>query len=194
MNKNSVVPKKNTRVIANLLVILLFSIASIKNAAYFEAMIYHRAVQPLARHFTAVRRSLYASQRLALMCKGNFGALLIFRLFHRSQSELLAPKHALKCAKVVESQSRKNVVGATCVATLQGHSNTVTSVAFHASLPVLATGSYDYTAKLWRLNSDCSAASCVATLKGHSEYVNCVAFHASLPVLATGSDDYTDLW
>ena len=64
-----------------------------------------------------------------------------------------------------------------------------------ASLPILATGSADDTAKLWRLNSDCSAASCVATLQGHSNSVCSVAFHASLPILATGSGDKTaKLW
>ena len=83
----------------------------------------------------------------------------------------------------------------TCVATLQGHNNLVRSVAFHASLPILATGSADRTAKLWRLNSDSSAASCVATLRGHSDWVISVAFHASLPILATGSTDKTaKLW
>ena len=39
---------------------------------------------------------------------------------------------------------------ATCVATLEGHSSFVCSVAFHPTAPLLATGSYDYTAKLWR--------------------------------------------
>ena len=39
---------------------------------------------------------------------------------------------------------------ATCVATLQDHSDSVTSVAFHPSAPYLATGSSDRTAKLWR--------------------------------------------
>jgi WD40 repeat protein len=39
---------------------------------------------------------------------------------------------------------------ATCLATLQGHSKTVLSVAFHPSAPLLATGSDDNSAKLWR--------------------------------------------
>ena len=196
MSESSVVPKKN-RVIAYLSAISLYSIASILNAKYLEAMMCRRAVQPLARHFAAVSMSLYESKRLALMCRGNFRALLIRRMFRRSQPEL-APKHALKFAKVVES--RNNVVGvmscdATHVATLQGHRSIVHSVAFHASLPVFATGSNDNTAKLWRLNSDGSAASCVSTLQGHSDWVNSVAFHASLPFLATcGYDNTAKLW
>ena len=82
-----------------------------------------------------------------------------------------------------------------CVATLQVHSNDINSVAFHPSAPILATGSDDSTAKLFRLNSDGSAASCVATLQGHSSSVLSVAFHASAPILATGSWDKTaKLW
>jgi WD40 repeat protein len=44
---------------------------------------------------------------------------------------------------------------ATYVATLEGHiSSTVFSVAFHATAPLLATGSSDRTANLWRLSCD----------------------------------------
>jgi WD40 repeat protein len=39
---------------------------------------------------------------------------------------------------------------AICVATLVGHSGAVNSVAFHPTAPILATGSNDGTAKLWR--------------------------------------------
>ena len=88
---------------------------------------------------------------------------------------------------------------ATCVATLDqsngGHNSGVTSVAFHPSAPLLATGSFDKTVKLWLLSSDNSSATCVATLKGHSSTVNSVAFHPRAPLLATGSHDNTaKLW
>jgi WD40 repeat protein len=90
---------------------------------------------------------------------------------------------------------------ATCVATLEGnkgHSNSVSSVAFHPTLPLLATGSHDNTAKLWRFSPDGSIATCVVTMggeHGHSAWVNSVAFHPELPLLATGSDDTTTkLW
>ena len=96
-----------------------------------------------------------------------------------------APAPAPKAAAVAFNESPS------CVATLQGHgSSDVNCVAFHASLPILATGSDDHTAKLWRLNSDCSAASCVATLQGHSGSVYSVACHASLP----GISDATSSW
>jgi WD40 repeat protein len=79
-----------------------------------------------------------------------------------------------------------------------GHSEWVTSVAFHPILPFLATGSGDKTAKLWRFSADCSLVTCVASLHGkhgHRSYVNSVAFHPELPLLATGSNDMTaKLW
>jgi hypothetical protein len=85
-----------------------------------------------------------------------------------------------------------------CVATLggrDGHSDIVNSVAFHPTALLLATGSEDKTAKLWRFSSDGSRATCVATLAGHSKGVRSVAFHPKYPFLATGSDDTTaKLW
>ena len=83
----------------------------------------------------------------------------------------------------------------TCFATLQGHSSGVRSVAFHPSAPILATASDDKSAKLWRLNSDCTGATCFATLQGHIDLVRSVAFHPSAPILVTGSnDDTAKLW
>jgi WD40 repeat protein len=95
------------------------------------------------------------------------------------------------------------ISSATCVATLDesngGHSGSVYSVAFHPKAPLLATGSYDSTVKLWRLSSDNSSATCVATLDksngGHREIVTSIAFHPTAPLLATGSYDSTvKLW
>jgi WD40 repeat protein len=84
---------------------------------------------------------------------------------------------------------------ATCVGTLEGHSGKVRCVAFHPTKRLLATGSYDGSAKLWRLEPDGSTATCVATLEGHSDHVRSVAFHPTAPILATGSNDNTaKLW
>jgi len=91
--------------------------------------------------------------------------------------------------------SAANNMSANCVATLEGHSSYVSSVAFHPKVPLLATGSGDNTAKLWRISPDGSAATCDATLEGHSDSVNSVAFHPTAPLLATGSCDNTaKLW
>ena len=88
-----------------------------------------------------------------------------------------------------------NNMQAICVATLRGHSGCVHSVAFCPIAPLLATGSRDSTAKLWRFSADGSAATCVATLERHSSSVRSVAFHPTAPLLATGSyDDTAKLW
>jgi WD40 repeat protein len=84
---------------------------------------------------------------------------------------------------------------AICVATLKGHSNEVSDIAFHPSAPIIATSSLDNTAKLWLLSDDGTTATCVATLKGHSNWVNSVTFHPRTPIIATCSDDNTaKLW
>jgi WD40 repeat protein len=94
----------------------------------------------------------------------------------------------------------KDNMSVTCVATLKEHSRLPMSVAFHPKLPLLATGSLDMTAKLWRFNPDGSegdnmSATCTSTLKGHSSWVGSVVFHSTLPLLATSSGDCTaKLW
>jgi len=76
--------------------------------------------------------------------------------------------------------------------TLQGHSRCVTSVAFHPTEPILVTGSYDKTAKLWRFTSDGAGQILVSTLEGHnSGTVFSVAFRPNGDLLATGNEDNT---
>lgn len=93
--------------------------------------------------------------------------------------------------------------GGECVQTMEGHSSSVTSVAFHPKMPYLATGSLDHTVKLWRFNPSWpykqtpfgSKNALMATLTGHGSYVSSVVFHPTLPLLATGSWDNTvKLW
>jgi WD40 repeat protein len=71
----------------------------------------------------------------------------------------------------------------------------VSSVAFHPTASILATGSFDNSTKIWKIGPDGSSASCVATLEVHSKCVMSVAFHQTALLLATGSDDKTvKLW
>ena len=80
------------------------------------------------------------------------------------------------------------------VATLYGHTASVNSVAFHPTAPLMATGSSDWTMKLWLLSPDGSGPICVATLQNYS-IVLCLAFHSTAPLLATGNGDMTaKLW
>ncbi|KAI6534177.1 hypothetical protein MCOR10_002449 [Pyricularia oryzae] len=79
----------------------------------------------------------------------------------------------------------------TCLQTLEGHSDSVHSVAFSADGHKLASASYDNTVKLW----DPATGVCTATLEGHSNWVNSVAFSADGHKLASASDDGTvKLW
>ena len=76
-----------------------------------------------------------------------------------------------------------------------GHSGAVTSVAFHPTAPLFATGSFDKTVRLWLRLSNGKCGICVANLKEHSECVSSVVFDPSGRFLATGSWDKTaKLW
>jgi len=70
---------------------------------------------------------------------------------------------------------------------LQGHTSHVLSVAFSPDGQRLATGSWDYTAKIW----DLITGKAVLTLEGHTSYVESVAFSLDGKRLATGSWDKT---
>ena len=131
--------------------------------------------------------------RLLLTAQGRLCTLLAQRLLNAPCH--FRVDHLALGTRVVSKRHAFHNSSATCVATLLGHSGSVFSVAFHPTAPVLATGSRDNTAKLWRLSSDNSSATCVATLQGHSGIVYSVAFHPTAPVLATGSGDNTaKLW
>ena len=120
-------------------------------------------------------------------------ASVAFHPLH-STGRLLATGSWDKTAKVWGLQPVADGLSATCGATLEGHTNYVTSVAFN-SMNFLATGSWDKTAKLWQLSPDNSSGTCTTTLKGHTGSVTSVAFHSTGRLIATGSDDKTaKLW
>jgi WD40 repeat protein len=77
------------------------------------------------------------------------------------------------------------------VATLEGHTSTVWSVAFDAEGKRLASASYDKQVKVW----DVGSAKEIATLKGHANWITSVAFSPDGSLIATGSEDATaKLW
>ena len=132
--------------------------------------------------------------RSKFLVHGGMVLLLLRKLFCKIQQN-----HQIHPVFMLGIMSRLKKVpklsNPTCVATLIKHSCIVNSAAFHLTFPLIATGSFDHTAKLWRLSPDGLAATCVATLKGHSNYVLSVAFHPTAPLLATGSEDKTaKLW
>ena len=122
---------------------------------------------------------------MQLTSKSRFCTMLVQRMLcMKGQRDL---QHVLTHMKSILSRRRNfNKLAATCVATLEGHSKSVISVEFHPTAPLLATGSWDNTAKLWRLSSDNSSATCVETLKDN-KWISDVSFHPTEPVIAVGS-------
>ncbi|KAH2583339.1 hypothetical protein KXV63_005929, partial [Aspergillus fumigatus] len=75
--------------------------------------------------------------------------------------------------------------------TLEGHSDSVWTVAFSQDGRLLASGSRDRTIKLW----DPAIGAVKHTLEGHSDWVRSVAFSQNGRFLASGSYDKTiKLW
>ncbi|WAO93446.1 Vegetative incompatibility protein HET-E-1 [Fusarium falciforme] len=74
-----------------------------------------------------------------------------------------------------------------CLQTLEGHDESVNSVAFSADGQRLASGSGDRTVKVW----DAATGACIRTLEGHGGWVTSVAFSADDQRLASGSIDWT---
>ncbi|TGO07224.1 hypothetical protein BTUL_0306g00010, partial [Botrytis tulipae] len=71
--------------------------------------------------------------------------------------------------------------------TLEGHSESVTSIAFSADSKLLASGSDGCTIKIW----DAATGTLQQTLEGHSSWVISIAFSADSKLLASGSRDCT---
>jgi WD40 repeat protein len=104
---------------------------------------------------------------------------LIRRLFEHEEPEGLRVRAML------------SVGWSACLQTLEGHSDTVMSVAFSHDSTRLASASYDSTVKVW----DASSGACLQTLKGHSSHVMSVAFsHDSTRLASASSDSTVKIW
>jgi WD40 repeat protein len=86
-----------------------------------------------------------------------------------------------------EDALHRAVQGSRLRLTCIGHEKEVVAVAFSPDGKLLATASYDATAKVW----DATSAKELRTLAGHTGRVCCVTFSPDGKLLATASDDAT---
>ena len=100
--------------------------------------------------FNAMRSGVCSEDRMLLITGGRLCAMLARRLLCFNGECMVHDYDALRLG--TSALSRRHFFrnsSATCVATLKGHRGSVRSVAFHPTAPLLATGSWDRTVRLW---------------------------------------------
>ena len=92
---------------------------------------------------------LKPSQKHDLLVRTGLTRALVSRFLKLGDLRIINPNRLVRAvlSRLIIEDKKPEV---TCVATLAGHSNSVWSVAFHPTAPLLATGSDDKTVKLWR--------------------------------------------
>ena len=140
---------------------------TLKQLQHYYRCRYGSSFQPKAFH--AMLNRVCSRSRLLLIAGGSLCTMLAKRLLcFNGECDVRDP---VRLGRSVLSR-RHFLDNSTpiCGATLVENKNRVSSVAFHPTSPLLATGFYNFdkTVKLWRLSPDGSAATCVATLEGHS--------------------------
>ncbi|KAI9147007.1 Vegetative incompatibility protein [Paramyrothecium foliicola] len=107
---------------------------------------------------------------------------------------LLSPRRSLirqlfrdEKTKAIELTTPLNDDWSPCLQTLEGHTDTVLSVAFSPDSALLASGSEDRTVKLWSATN----GECLRTFEGHDSVVLTVAFSHDSKHIASGSSDFT---
>jgi WD40 repeat protein len=155
---------------------------------------HHNEMSRLEQEFLTASGDLAASARArehadrALARAGQ----AIFEL-ERSPENALRLAHTAACDKdsadtpLVQRVMYRVIEVAAIRRVLRGHRDRLSSVAWHPSGKLLATGSYDGTVRLW----DVQHARTLAVLSGHRDAVTCVAFDSTGRRLASGSWDST---
>ncbi len=105
---------------------------------------------------------------------------------HEAGFRLLAPLQDLKLIRQFPSEAIYNPLHP-CRAVLEGHTDSIESVALSADGRIAVSGSSDNTLRVWNLES----SDCLKVLEGHSDSVTCLALSADGRLAVSGSRDKT---
>ena len=74
---------------------------------------------------------------------------------------------------------------------LEGHEKDVNWVAFHPSMPFIASASDDRSIRIWRISGEAQASKAwyIDTLRSHLKNVTCAVFHPKQDLLISASED-----
>jgi WD40 repeat protein len=93
--------------------------------------------------------------------------------------------------KIPDFSKKSGIFAPTCLYTLIGHQQAVSSIAFSPDGRQLVSSSFDKTIKIWDANN----GKCLKTLLGHRSRIWTVAFHPNGRKIASGGDDnHTKIW
>ncbi|KAF2830311.1 hypothetical protein CC86DRAFT_443354 [Ophiobolus disseminans] len=129
------------------------------------------------------RFALYGRSPIELAPLQVYGSALVFAPL----KSLVKRQFAEQLFHWVERLPRVDNDWSACLQTLEGHGDSVMSVAFSHDSIRLASASYDRTVKIWDANS----GACLQTLEGHGDSVRSVAFSHDSTRLASASWDRT---
>ncbi|WAO93526.1 Hypothetical protein NCS54_01107600 [Fusarium falciforme] len=149
-----------------------------------EALVRTTGSQQLAELLRDARRFILSHKRpIEIAPLQSYASALVFSPEYSLIRELFKKKEPDWMILKPRMEAEWNA----CLQTLEGHGDSVRSVAFSADGRRLASGSVDETVKVW----DAATGACVQTLEGHGSWVFSVAFSADSRRLASGSDDET---